>query len=46
MIDRFNLVKWKRLDNVYKMSQNTYYFEHEISTFLRRFCKTVMQRLA
>ena len=46
MIDRFNLVKWKRLDNVYKMSQHTYYFEHEITMYVRRFSQTVMQRLA
>ena len=34
MIDGFGLVEWKRLDNVYKMSQNMYYFEHEITTFV------------
>ena len=46
MIDGFGLVEWKRLDNVYKMSQNIYYFENEITTFVQCFGKTAVQHLA
>ena len=46
MIDRFGLVNSKRLDNMYKMLQNTYYFEHEITTFVQYFSTTAVQPLA
>ena len=39
MIESFSLVKRKRLDNLYMLSQNTHYFEHEITTFVQPFSK-------